>query len=95
MSAMAINLNPLRIVTQQPGVSAAPGYRVIVYGDKLSPCTATLAMRGFSSSHLDQQYLKLDASQQLLNPLEAAEGSTVFNGEVLLSGEQLSALGLN
>ena len=95
MSAMASNLNPLRIVIQQLGVSAAPGYRVIVYGDEFKPRHCDFSNAGGLLEALGAARPELDASQLLLNPLQAPEGSIVFNGEMLLSGKQLSALGLN
>jgi hypothetical protein len=92
---MADNPIPLRVVIQQLGVFPAPSYRVIVYGDELKPRHSDFASAAALLEALRAVLPELDVSQLSLNPLREGQGSIVFNGELLLSAEQLSALGLN
>lgn len=94
MSEMACDQIPLRIVIQQLGVSRTPGYRVIVYGDDFKPRHSDFSSAAVLLEALGAVVPGLDLSQQLLNPLRDGQGSIVFDGETLLSEEQLSALGL-
>ena len=94
MSAMASNLIPLRLVIQQLGVSAVPGYRVIVYGDEFKPTHRDFSGAAVLLEALRAAVSELDVSQLLLNPLCEGQGSIVYDGEMLLSEEQLSTLGL-
>lgn len=86
---------PLRLVIQQVGLHPVPHYRVIVYGDDVKPRHSDF---GSAAPLLDALRLAaptLDLSQQLQSPLRDGQGSIVFDGEMLLNREQLSALGLN
>jgi hypothetical protein len=94
VSAIASNLNPLRIVILQLGVLAAPGYRVIVYGDEFKPRHCDFHNARALLEALGVAVPELDASKLLLNPLLEGRGSIVFDGEMLLSEKQLIALGL-
>lgn len=94
MPTMADNPIPLRVVIQQLGTYPVPNYRVIAYGDEVKPMHSD-----FSSDVVLREALKvavpgLDVSQLFLSPLREGHGSIVFDGEVLLSGVQLSALRL-
>ena len=94
MSEMAGDLNPLRVVIQQLGVSATPDYRVVVYGDNFKPRHCDFSSATVLLKALRAAVPGLDVSQLLLNPMQKGQGSIVFDGEMLLSGEQLSALEL-
>ncbi|MGA7340442.1 MAG: hypothetical protein WBE72_17330 [Terracidiphilus sp.] len=91
---MTDDLNPLRLVVQQLGVAAAPGYRVVVYGDEFKPRHCDFSSAVALLEALEAAIPELDVSQLRLNPLQEGQGSIVFDGAMLLSGEQLSALGL-
>lgn len=88
---MASNLNPLRIVIQQLGFSAAPGYRVVVYGDEFQPRHSDFSSAVALLEALDAAIPEL---QLRLNPMLEGQGSIVFAGEMPLSKKQLSSLGL-
>jgi hypothetical protein len=92
---MADDLNPLRIVIQQLGVSAVPGYRVIVYGDEFKPRHSDFNSAVALLEALETAIPGLDVSQLRLDPLQEGQGSIVFDGERLLSEKQLSTLGLH
>jgi hypothetical protein len=91
---MADDLNALRIVIQRLGVSAVPGYRVVVYGDEFKPRHSDFGSPVALLEALEAAIPELDALQLRLNPLQEGQGSIVFDGEMLLSEKQLSALGL-
>ena len=91
---MTDDLNPLRIVIQQLGVSAVPGYRVIVYGDEFKPRHSDFSSPVALLQALEAAIPELDVSQLRLNPLQEGQGSIVFDGEKLLSEKQLTTLGL-
>ncbi len=95
MPRMADNPIPLRFVIQQLGVFPVPGYRIIVYGDELKPRHSDFSSVAALLEALEVALPELDVSQLRLNPLQEGQGSIVFDGERLLSAEQLSALGLN
>lgn len=85
---------PLRVVIQLLGLYPVPNYRLIVYGDDLKPMhcdfgSAALLVEAFRSA-----VPEFDASRLLLQPLQEGQGSIVYDGEMLLSSEQRSALGL-
>lgn len=92
---MAGNPIPLRFVIQQLGVFPVPSYRIIVYGDELKPRHSDFSSAADLLEALEVALPELDVSQLRLNPLQEEQGSIVFDGEKLLSAEQLSALGLN
>jgi hypothetical protein len=92
---MADNPIPLRVVVQQLGVFPAPSYRVIVYGDELKPRHSDFSSAAVLIEALIAALPGLDVSQLSLNPLQEGQGSIVFDGEMLLTAEQLFALGLN
>jgi hypothetical protein len=91
---MTNDLIPLRIVIQQLGVSAVPGYRVIVYGDEFRPRHSDFNSAVALLEALEAAIPELEVSQLRLNPLQEGQGSIVFDGERLLTEKQLSALGL-
>ncbi len=91
---MTGDLIPLRIVIQQLGVSAVPGYRVIVYGDEFKPRHSDFSSLFALLEALEAAIPGLDVSQLRLNPLQEGQGSIVFDAERLFSEEQLSSLGL-
>ncbi len=95
MPKMAGNPIPLRFVIQQLGVFPVPSYRIIVYGDELKPRHSDFSSAADLLEALEVALPELDVSQLRLNPLQEEQGSIVFDGEKLLSAEQLSALGLN
>lgn len=95
MPKMADNPIPLRVVVQQLGVFPVPSYRIIVYGDELKPRHSDFRSSTALLEALEVAIPELDVSQLRLNPLQEEQGSIVFDGERLLSAEQLSALGLN
>jgi hypothetical protein len=69
---MTDDLNPLRIVIQQLGVSAVPGYRVIVYGDEFKPRHSDFSSPGAPLEALEAAIPETDVSQLRLNPLQGA-----------------------
>lgn len=91
---MAKNPIPLRLVVQQLGLYPVPSYRVIVYGDELKPRHADFGSVAILLEALGAAVPGLDVSKLLLSPLQEGQGSIVFDGEMLLGGAQLSALGL-
>lgn len=91
---MTSHMNPLRIVIQQLGTYRVLGYRVIVYGDGFKPRHGDFSSGALLLGALRTAVPGLDVSQQLLTPLREGQGSIVFDGEMHLSEEQLSALGL-
>lgn len=92
---MTNDLNPLRVVIQQLGVSAVPGYRVIVYGDDFKPRHCDFMSAVVLLEALEAAIPELDVSRLRATPLQEGLGSIIFNEEMLLSSEHLSALGLN
>lgn len=92
---MADNPIPLRVVIQQLGNHPIPNYRVIVYGDELKPRHSDFRSEAVLIEALRAAVPELYLSQPSLNLLGEGQGSIVFDGEMLLSAEQLSALGLN
>jgi hypothetical protein len=92
---MADNTVPLRVVIQQLEVSVTPRYRLIVYGDEFKPRHSDFHNAEVLLEAIRAALPGLDGSQLLLNPLGEGQGSIVFDGEMLFSAEQLSALGLN
>jgi hypothetical protein len=86
---------PLRVVVQQLGVFPVPSYRVIVYGDELKPRHSDFSSAAVLLDALKTAMPELDTSRLSLDPLGERQGSIVFDGEMSLSTEQLSALGLN
>ncbi len=85
---------PLRVVIQQLGTYPVPNYRVIVYGDELKPMHSDFGSAALLFEALRSAVPGVDVSQQFLRPLQEGQGSIVFDGELLLTNEQLSALGL-
>lgn len=92
---MADDPIPLRVVIQQLGILATPRYRLVVYGDELRPRHSDFASAVVLLEALKAALPELDVSQLSLDPLRQGGGSIVFDGEMLFSAEQLSALGLN
>ncbi len=92
---MAENPIPLRAVVQQLGVFPVPSYRIIVYGDEFKPRHSDFGSAAVLLDALRAAVPGLDLSQRSLNPMQEGQGSIVFDGEMLFSAEQLSALGLN
>jgi hypothetical protein len=92
---LADNPIPLRVVVQQLGVFPVPSYRIIVYGDELKPRHSDFGSAAVLLEALRAVLPGFDVSKLSLNPLGEGQGSIVFDGEKLLSAEQLSALGLN
>ncbi len=90
----ASHSNPLRVVIQQLGVSPAPSYRIIVYGDEESPHHSDFSSAELLLERLRAAITDFDVSQLCLNPLEQGQGSIVFVGELKLARTQLSVLGL-
>jgi hypothetical protein len=86
---------PLRVVIQQLGIVATPRYRLIVYGDELKPRHFNFSSAAVLLEALKAAVPEPDVSQLSLDPLQQGQGSIVFDGEKLISAEQLSALGLN
>ena len=86
---------PLRVVIQQLGIVATPRYRLIVYGDELKPRHFDFSSAAVLLEALKAAVPEPDVSQLSLDPLQQGQGSIVFDGEKLISAEQLSALGLN
>jgi hypothetical protein len=86
---------PLRVVIQQLGVFATPSHRLIVYGDEFKPRHSDFGSAAALLVALKAAVPELDVSRLSLDPLREGQGSIVFDGEMLLSAEQLSALGLN
>jgi hypothetical protein len=87
---MTDDLIPLRIVIQQLGVSAVPGYRVIVYGDEFKPKHSDFSSPFALLEALEAAIPELDVSSSL----QEGQGSIVFDAERLFSEEKLSTLGL-
>ncbi|MGB6831156.1 MAG: hypothetical protein WBE41_24125 [Terracidiphilus sp.] len=92
---MTDDLIPLRVVIQQLGIVATPRYRLIVYGDELKPRHFDFSSAAVLLEALKAAVPEPDVSQLSLDPLQQGQGSIVFDGEKLISAEQLSALGLN
>lgn len=91
---MADNPIPLRVVIRQLGIYPIPNYRVIVYGDELKPMHSDFGSAALLLEGLRSALPEFDVSQLLLRPLQEGQGSIAFEGEMLLTAEQLSALGL-
>lgn len=85
---------PLRVVIQQLGLYPVPNYRLIVYGDELKPMHSDFESAALLVEALRSAVPGFDVSQLLLQPLQEGQGSIVFDQEMLLTAEQLSALGL-
>lgn len=85
---------PLRVVIQQLGVYPVPNYRVIAYGDDLKPMHGDFGSAALLVEGLRSAIPGFDVTQLSLQPLLEGHGSIVFDGEMLLSSEQRSALGL-
>ena len=85
---------PLRVVIQQLGLYPVPNYRLIAYGDELKPMHADFGSAALLLEALRSVVHGLDVSQLSLTPLHEGQGTIVYDGEMLLSSEQRSALGL-
>lgn len=85
---------PLRVVIQQLGLYPVPNYRLIVYGDELKPMHSDFESAALLVEALRSAVPGFDVSQLLLQPLQEGQGSIVFDQEMLLTAEQLSALRL-
>lgn len=85
----------LRIVIQQIGISDHPTYRLVVYGDCLSPRHSDFGNAQVLLEALHVTLPDFDVSKLSLNPLGDGQGSMVFVGEMKLSKTQLSLLGLS
>lgn len=94
MPRMAENSIPLRVVIQQLGLYPVPNYRLIAYGDELKPMNADFGSAALLLEALRSAVSGLDVSQLSLTPLQEGQGTIVYDGEMLLSSEQRSALGL-
>lgn len=84
----------LRVVIKQLGLYPVTNYRVIIYGDELKPMhgdfeSATLLIEALRSAIPEFEFAKRPP-----DPLKEDQGSIVFDGEMMLSSEQRSALGL-
>lgn len=88
------NQIPLRVVIQQLGHYPVPNYRVIAYGDDVKPMHSEFGSAALLLEALRSAIPGFDVSQLLLQPLQERQGSIVFDGEMLLSAKQRSALGL-
>jgi hypothetical protein len=91
---MADDPIPLRVVIKQLGTYPVPNYRVIVYGDEFKPMHSDFGSAALLLEALRSAVPGLDISPLLTNPLPKGQGSIVFDGEMLLSREQRSALSL-
>lgn len=91
---MTENPIPLRVVIQQLGLYPVPTYRLIVYGDDLKPAHCDFGTAALLVEALRSAVPGFDASRLLLQPLQEGQGSIVFDEEMLLTADQLSALGL-
>lgn len=88
------NQIPLRVVIQQLGLYPIPNYRVIVYGDDVKPMHSDFGSAALLLVALRSAIPGFDVSQLLLQPFQEGQGSIVFDGEMLFSAKQRSALGL-
>ena len=91
---MADDPIPLRVVIQQLGTHPVPNYRVIAYGDEFKPVHSDFGNAALLLEALRSAVPGLDISPLLAKPLPKGQGSIVFEGEMLLSREQRSALSL-
>lgn len=85
----------LRFAIQQIGILDYPSYRVVVYGDSLSPRHSDFSNAQVLVEAIRAALPDFDVSKLSLNPLGEGQGSMVFVGEIKLSKTQLSRLGLN
>lgn len=89
------DLKSLRLVIQQRGTSAAPSYRIVVYGDSKANRYADFGSAEILLEALCVAIPGFDVSRLVLNPIGDGQGSMVFADGMDLDERQLSALRLS
>ena len=85
---------PLRVVIKQLGLYPVPNYRIITYGDELKPLHGDFESSTLLIEALPSAIPEFEFAKQPPDPLKGDQGSIVFDGEMMLSSKQRSALGL-